>query len=56
MSAKTITAGDLRRFVEQFERLEAEKKDIADQIKEVKAEARGRCYDVRVYDPVLRPT
>ena len=43
-----VTAGELRQFVERIERLESEKKDIADQIKEVKAEARGRGYDVRV--------
>jgi uncharacterized protein (UPF0335 family) len=43
-----VTAGELRQFVERFERLEAEKKDIADQQKEVLAEARGRGYDVKV--------
>ena len=43
-----VTAGELRSFVERFERLEAEKKDITDQQKEVMAEARGRGYDVRV--------
>jgi uncharacterized protein (UPF0335 family) len=43
-----VTASELRQFVERFERLEAEKKDIADQQKEVLAEARGRGYDVKV--------
>jgi uncharacterized protein (UPF0335 family) len=43
-----VTAGELRQFVERYERLEAEKKDIADQQKEVMAEARGRGYDVKV--------
>lgn len=43
-----VTATELRQFVERFERLEAEKKDIADQQKEVMAEARGRGYDARV--------
>jgi uncharacterized protein (UPF0335 family) len=43
-----VTAGELRQFVERFERLEAEKKDVADQQKEVLAEARARGYDVRV--------
>jgi uncharacterized protein (UPF0335 family) len=43
-----VTAGELRAFIERFERLEAEKKDIADQQKEVMAEARGRGYDVKV--------
>lgn len=43
-----VTAGELRAFVERVERLEAEKKDIADQQKEVMAEARARGYDTRV--------
>jgi uncharacterized protein (UPF0335 family) len=43
-----VTAGELRQFVERYERLEAEKRDIADQMKEVMAEARARGYDVKV--------
>lgn len=43
-----VTAEELRQFVERFERLEAEKQDIADQQKEVMAEAKGRGYDTRV--------
>ena len=43
-----VTAEELRQFVERFERLEAEKKDIADQQKEVMAEAKGRGYDTKV--------
>jgi uncharacterized protein (UPF0335 family) len=43
-----VTADELRSFVERFERLEAEKRDIADQQKEVMAEAKGRGYDTRV--------
>ena len=39
-----VTANELRQFVERFERLEAEKKDIGDQQKEVMAEAKGRGY------------
>ena len=41
-----VTAGELRQFIERYERLDEEKKDIADQQKEVLAEARGRGYDV----------
>ncbi len=43
-----VTAGELRQFVERIERLEAEKKDIADQQKEVMAEAKARGYDTKV--------
>jgi len=36
-----VTADELRQFIERFERLEIEKKEIADQQKEVMAEARA---------------
>lgn len=38
------TADELRQFVERIERLDAEKKEIADQRKEVFAEAKARGY------------
>ncbi len=43
-----VTADELRAFIERFERLEAQKKDIADQQKEVMAEAKGRGYDTKI--------
>ncbi len=43
-----VTADELRQFVERYERLEMEKKDLADQQKEVMAEAKGRGYDTKV--------
>ncbi len=49
----SVTASELRQFVERFERLEAEKRDIADQQKEVMAEAKGRGYDTRVMRKVI---
>ncbi|MEL6564462.1 MAG: DUF2312 domain-containing protein [Pseudomonadota bacterium] len=48
-----VTADELRQFIERFERLEAEKKDIADQQKEVMAEAKARGYDTRVMRKVI---
>lgn len=39
-----VAAGEIRAFVERFERLEAEKKDAAEQQREVMAEAKGRGY------------
>lgn len=51
--AYRVIAEELRQFIERIERLEAEKKDIADRIKEVKAEARGRGYDVRVMTKLI---
>ncbi|WP_255471055.1 DUF2312 domain-containing protein [Paracoccus sp. M683] len=41
----SVTADELRQFIERIEHLEAEKKDIAEQIKEVYAELKGRGYD-----------
>ena len=49
----TVAARELRQFIERFERLEAEKKDIADAQKEVMAEAKGRGYDTKVLRKVI---
>ncbi|MBP7001777.1 DUF2312 domain-containing protein [Amaricoccus sp.] len=48
-----VTAAELRQLVERIERLEAEKKAIAEQAKEVLAEARGRGYDVKVLKKLI---
>jgi len=48
-----VTAGELRQFIERFERLETEKKDIADQQKEVMSEAKARGYDTKVMRKVI---
>lgn len=50
---KVIPTGDnskaaLRAFVERIERLEEEKKALADDIKDVYAEAKGGGFDVKV--------
>ena len=46
--AYSVTAEELRQIIERAEQLEAEKKDIADQLKDVMAEAKGRGYDTKV--------
>ncbi|MBE9635755.1 DUF2312 domain-containing protein [Salipiger pacificus] len=46
-------AGELKQIVERFERLEIEKKEVADQQKEVMAEAKGRGYDTKVLRKVI---
>ena len=48
-----VAADELRQFIERFERLEMEKKDIADQQKEVMAEAKGRGYDTKVMRKIV---
>ena len=47
-SSYRVTADELRQFIERIERLDAEKKDLAEQQKEVMAEAKGRGYDTKV--------
>lgn len=44
-TAYRVTADELRSFVERFESLEVDRKDLAGQQKEVMAEAKGRGYD-----------
>ena len=48
-----VTADELRQFIERLEYLDAEKKDIAEQQKEVMAEAKGRGYDTKVIRKVI---
>ena len=48
-----VTAGELRSFVERYERLEVEKKDIADHQKEVMAEAKSRGYDTKILRAII---
>ncbi|PVH30105.1 DUF2312 domain-containing protein [Pararhodobacter oceanensis] len=48
-----VAADELRQFIERFEHLDAEKKDIADQQKEVMAEAKGRGYDTKVLRKII---
>ena len=49
----TDTADELRQFIERYEQLEAEKKDVTEQQKELMAEAKGRGYDTRVMRKVI---
>ena len=51
--AYAVTADELRQFIERFEQLEAEKKDVTEQQKELMAEAKGRGYDTRVMKKVI---
>ena len=52
-NAYGIAAGELRQFIEQFEQLEAEKKDVAERQKELMAEAKARGYDTKVMRKVI---
>ena len=48
-----VTADELRQFIEQFEHLAAEKQDIAEQQKDVMAEAKARGYDTKVMKIII---
>lgn len=51
--APGIAADELRQFIEQFEQLEAEKKDIHERQKEILAEAKARGYDTKVMRKIV---
>ncbi|MGY6635250.1 MAG: DUF2312 domain-containing protein [Alkalilacustris sp.] len=51
--AYDVTAAELRQFIEQFEALEEQKKDIAEQQKELLSEAKARGYDTKVMRKVI---
>jgi uncharacterized protein (UPF0335 family) len=48
-----VAADELRQFIEQFEQLEAEKKDIAERQKEVMSEAKARGYDTKAMRKIV---
>ncbi|WP_420416940.1 DUF2312 domain-containing protein [Pacificispira sp.] len=52
-STQTATGARLRSFIERVERLEEEKKTIADDIKEVYAEAKGQGFDVKTMRKII---
>jgi uncharacterized protein (UPF0335 family) len=48
-----IATADLRGFIDRIVRLEEEKKSIADDVKDVYAEAKGRGYDPKAMKRVI---
>ena len=48
-----VAADELRQFIERYEHLESEKKDITEQQKEIMAEAKGRGYDTKVIKKLI---
>jgi len=52
--ADSVAQDQLKAFVERIERLEEEKKAIADDIKEIYAEAKGNGFDTKVLRQVIR--
>ena len=48
-----VSSGQLRAIVERIERLEEEKKEVAEQIKEVYAEAKANGFDTKTLRKVV---
>lgn len=52
-SSYSVTADELRQFIEQYESLDAEKKEVSERQKEVMTEAKSRGYDTKVMKKII---
>ncbi len=52
--AEAVTDDRLRLFIERIERLEEEKKGIADDVRDVYSEAKGQGYDAKIMRQIVR--
>lgn len=53
-NAQTVAAAELRQLIERVERLEEERQAIADDIREVFAESKGRGYDTKAMKAIIK--
>lgn len=53
-NSQTVAAGQLRALIERIERLAEEKQTIADDIKEIFAEAKGTGFDTKAIRSIIR--
>ncbi len=53
MSAGGVDAGHLTAFIERIERLEEDKRTVAEEIRDVYSEAKGVGYDVKIIRKVV---
>ena len=53
MSTNSIEPGHLKAFIERIERLEEEKRALAEDIKDVYFEAKGTGYDVKIMRKIV---
>jgi uncharacterized protein (UPF0335 family) len=51
---ENVSAAQLRQFIERIETLEDEKKAVADQVREVYAEAKGTGFDTKTMRAIVR--
>ena len=54
VSSDSVAQGQIRAFIERIERMEEEKAAIADDIKEIYAEAKGNGFDTKVLRQIIR--
>ncbi len=54
MAKGAVAADELRLLIERIERLEEEKKAIADDVKDVYGEAKARGYDTKTMRMIVR--
>jgi uncharacterized protein (UPF0335 family) len=54
LGSGTVASGQLKSLIERIERLEEEKKAIADDIRDVFAEAKGQGFDTKIMRQVIR--
>ncbi|MGV3652049.1 MAG: DUF2312 domain-containing protein [Devosia sp.] len=54
MDTDSVAQDQLRAFVERIERMEEEKAAIAEDIKEIYAEAKGNGFDTKVLRQIIR--
>ena len=54
MSEATVSDEQLRLFIERIERLEEEKKGIADDIRDVYLESKSQGYDPKIMRQIVR--
>ncbi|MDQ2705716.1 MAG: DUF2312 domain-containing protein, partial [Pseudomonadota bacterium] len=53
-TSQTVAAGQLRAFIERVERLEEEKSQLQEDIKEVFAEMKGTGFDTKAVRTIIR--
>ena len=54
ISSDSVAQDQIRAFIERIERMEEEKQAIADDIKEIYAEAKGNGFDTKVLRQIIR--
>lgn len=54
MSTENVSAEQLRLFIERIERLEEDRKGVADDIKDVYSEAKGTGFDTKTMKAIVR--